>query len=153
MSVTGAIYGSCAASFLALIGLMLLRGRISGPGLAIVAACGLTAFWAADLALPGLIPNGASTVLDSLRLAIWLIIMVGLVSLQSHARGSAFLPLFVAVAFSAVVVGFDVAILIGDPLGSDINARLHDLLHVGFSVGGLLAAENLLRNADTHLRV
>lgn len=152
MSITAAIYASCSVSFLALIGLMLLRGRISGPGVAIVAACGLTALWAADLAFPGLLPNGASTVLDSLRLSVWLILLVVLVGVRHHDRELVSLPLLVAIAFSAVVVGFDVTMLIGDPLGSGNNARLHDLLHVGFSVGGLLAAENLLRNTDMSRR-
>jgi putative PEP-CTERM system histidine kinase len=152
MSLTGAIYASCSASFLALIGLMLLRGRISGPGLAIIAACGLTALWAANLAVPGLLPNGASAVLDSLRLSVWLILMVALVGLRNSGRGSGSLPLLAAIGFSAVVVGCDVAIVIGDPLGGGINGRLHDFLHVGFSVGGLLAAENLLRNADMSRR-
>ena len=32
------IYGTCSAAFVALIALMLLRGRISGPGIAILAA-------------------------------------------------------------------------------------------------------------------
>ena len=43
------IYGTCSAAFVALIALMLLRGRISGPGIAILAACVLTAVWSADL--------------------------------------------------------------------------------------------------------
>lgn len=85
------IYGACSIAFVALIALMLLRGRLSGQGIVIVAASGLSAFWAADLAIPGLFPHGASAGLDSLRLSAWLIMLVGLVALrQGRRRSSAF---------------------------------------------------------------
>ena len=79
MGLSEAIYGSCSAAFLALIALMLLRGRVSGPGALIIGACALTAAWAADLAMPGFLPRAASAVLDSLRLSAWLILMVTLI--------------------------------------------------------------------------
>jgi putative PEP-CTERM system histidine kinase len=148
MGLSEAIYGSCSAAFLALIVLMLLRGRISGPGVAIIGACALTVAWAADLAMPEFLPRGASAVLDSLRLSAWLILMVTLIGLRDQRRyGSASLPLLLAIAFCVVVVGYEAAILGLDPATVDATWRLHDFLRVSLGVAGLLAAENLLRNA------
>lgn len=142
------IYASCAASFAALIALMLARGRVSGPGVAIAAACAVTALWAADLAMPGLLPAAAGAVLNNLRLSAWLILTVALVGLQDARRGrSTLLPLLLAIGFCAVVVGFDLALLIGDRPAAGASTRLGEFLHAGFGVGGLLATENLLRNA------
>src|SRR5216684_3938267 len=148
MVLSEAIYGSCSAAFLALIALMLLRGRVSGPGAAIIGACLLTAVWAADLALPGFLPRAASAVLDSLRLSAWLILMVTLIGLRDQRRfGSASLPLLLTIAFCVVVVAYEAATLGLDPATADATWRLHDFLRVGLGVAGLLAAENLLRNA------
>jgi len=154
MGLSEAIYGSCSAAFLALIALMLLRGRISGPGVVITGACALTAAWAADLAMPGLLPRAVSAVLDSLRLSAWLILMVTLIGLRDQRRyGSASLPLLLTIGFCVVVVGYEAAMLGAGPAAADATWRLHDFLRVGLGVAGLLAAENLLRNAaDTRRR-
>ena len=50
------IYATCSIAFIALIALMLLRRRVSGPGIAILAACVLTAAWSADLAFSDCCP-------------------------------------------------------------------------------------------------
>src|SRR5205807_5722439 len=148
MGLSEAIYGSCSVSFLALIALMLLRGRISGPGVAIIGACALTAAWAADLAMPGILPGSASAVFDSLRLSAWLILMVTLIGLRDQRPyGSASLPLLLTIGFCVVVVGYEVAVLGVDATTAGATWRLHDFLRVGLGVAGLLAAENLLRNA------
>ena len=148
MGLSEAIYASCSAAFLALIALMLLRGRISGPGAAIIGACALTAAWAADLAMPELLPRATSAVLDSLRLSAWLILMVSLIGLRDHRRhGSASLPFLLTVGFCVVVVGYEVAIMAVDSATADATERLHAFLRIGLAVAGLLAAENLLRNA------
>ena len=148
MGLSEAIYGSCSAAFLALIALMLLRGRVSGPGVAIIGACALTAAWAADLAMPGYLPHAASAVLDSLRLSAWLVLMVALIGLRDQRRyGSASLPLLLTIGFCVVVVGYEAAILGVDSTTAVATWRLHAFLRVGLGVAGLLAAENLLRNA------
>ena len=154
MGLSEAIYGSCSAAFLALIALMLLRGRISGPGVAIVGACALTAAWAADLAIAGALPSGLGTILDSLRLSGWLILMVTLIgSRDQRSFASASLPLLMAIGFGVIVVGYEAAMLGAGPAAADATSRLHDFLRVGLGVAGLLAAENLLRNAaDTRRR-
>jgi hypothetical protein len=107
MGLSEAIYGSCSAAFLALIALVLLRSRISGPGVAIIGACALTAAWAADLAMPEFLPRAASPVLDSLRLSVWLILVVTLIGVARSAtlwiRVSA---LLLTIGFCVVVVGY-----------------------------------------------
>jgi putative PEP-CTERM system histidine kinase len=148
MGLSEAIYASCSAAFLALIVLMLLRGRISGPGAALIGACALTAAWAADLAMPEFLPRATSAVLDSLRLSAWLILMVSLIGLRDQRRhGSASLPFLLTVGFCVVVVGYEAAILAVDSATADATERLHAFLRIGLAVAGLLAAENLLRNA------
>lgn len=148
MGVSEAVYASCSAAFLALIALMLLRGRVSGPGVIIISACALTAAWAANMAMPGLLPGAASKVLDSLRLSGWLIAMVTLGGWRDRQRpGSTSLPFLLAIGFCVVVVGYELALLIVAPAATDAARHLHDFLRIGFGVGGLLAAENLLRNA------
>ncbi len=148
MGLGEAIYASCSAAFLALIALMLLRGRISGPGGAIIGACALTAAWAADLAMPEFLSRATSAVLDSLRLSAWLVLMVTLIGLRDHRRhGSASLPVLLTIGFCVVVVGYEAAILAVDSATADATGRLHDFLRIGLAVAGLLAAENLLRNA------
>jgi putative PEP-CTERM system histidine kinase len=148
MGANEAIYGLCAIAFLALITLMLLRGRTSGPGIGIVCACALTAAWAADLAFPGLLPGAAHAVLDSLRLSAWLILMVALIGMRERQhQGATSLPVLLAFGFCVVVVGYELGIVVVDTTASEAH-RIDDALRAGLGVGGLLAAENLLRNAD-----
>ncbi|MGC2416024.1 MAG: XrtA/PEP-CTERM system histidine kinase PrsK [Stellaceae bacterium] len=147
MGLSQGLYASCGAAFLGLIALMLLRGRISGPGIGIIGACALTATWAADVAMPGLLPRGASAILDSLRLSAWLILMVALIGLRETRRSSPPLPLVAAVGFCVLVVGYELAIFAVGTAAAEPTRHLHDFLRVGLAVGGLLAAENLLRNA------
>lgn len=153
MRLSEAIYAACSVAFVALIALMVLRRRVSGPGIAIIGACALTAAWAADLAITELLPDGASAVLDSLRLAAWLILLVTLVGLRDHRRGrSVYVPFALIIGFCAVVVLFEAIILLGDAATGQALGRVHDFLRVGIGVGGLLAAENLLRNAGNERR-
>lgn len=149
--MTGAqvIYGACAASFLALIALVLLRGRISSRGLLIVGAAGLTTLWGGDLALDGFLPNWAGPILNSLRLSAWLIVAVILFTQRDPRKGVLrTAPILAAVSLSAVIVGSQAGILLEAELLSAETARLIDILYVGVAVGGLLAIENVLRNVD-----
>jgi putative PEP-CTERM system histidine kinase len=153
MRLSEAIYAACSVAFLALIVLMVLRRRVSGPGIAIIGACALTAAWAADLATPELLPNGASAVLDSLRMSAWLVLLVTLIGLRDHRWGrSVYVPFALTIGFCAVVVFFEAIILLGDAATGQALRRVHDFLRVGIGVGGLLAAENLLRNAGNERR-
>lgn len=148
------IYGTCSAAFAALIALMLLRQRISGPGFAILAACVLTAAWSANLAFSGLLPGGASTILDNLRLSAWLIVLGMLIGMRDQRRGrSLSLPFVLTVGFCLAVTISDTILLVIEPSPETGKLRgLHDLLRVGIGIAGLLATENLLRNADPEAR-
>lgn len=139
------IDAACSAAFLALIGLVALRGRLSSIGIAFSLGAALTSLWAANLAFPGHIPAAAGSVLDSLRLSCWLILMVALVRLRNGANSAAVL---LAIVFCVLVVGYELALAITGVSNEAPDHRLHDVLRVAFGVAGLLAAENLLRNSD-----
>ena len=141
-------------AFVALIALMLLRRRISGPGIAILAACVLTAVWSADLAFSGLLPEGAGTVLDGFRLSAWLIVLGMLIGMRDQRRGrSLSLPFVLTVGFCLAVAISDTVLVFVEPSFKNGALRgLHDLLRVGIGVAGLLATENLLRNAEQEAR-
>src|SRR4051794_21766216 len=114
MSFGQAIYGACSGSFIALVVLVLLRGRINRQVILIVGASGLTALWSASLIVPGFVTETATPLLDTLRLSAWLIVMVALVGLPTGPgrRGISW-ALFLAVALCAVVVGYDLEQLRG----------------------------------------
>ena len=110
------IYGPAVLAFVALIALMLLRGRISGPGIAILAACVLTAIWSADLASAGLLPESARTVLDGLRLSAWLIVLAMLIGMRDQRRGpSLSLPFVLTVGFCLAVAISDTVLVLLEP--------------------------------------
>ena len=147
------IYAASSIAFTALIALMLLQRRVSGPGIAILAACVLTAVWSADLAFSRVLPRGAGTILDGFRLLAWLIVLGMLIGMRDQRRGRSLSMPFV------LTVGFCLAVAISDTVlvfieASDDRALrgLHDLLRVGIGVAGLLATENLLRNAEQEAR-
>jgi putative PEP-CTERM system histidine kinase len=153
MGITEVIYAACFVSFLALIALMLLRGRSSWVGAMLLGAGAINAVWAANLAVPNLFPDGLNGIFDSLRLSGWVIFAVALVALRAGRKNRlVFLPLFSAVAFAAVLVGIDVGMLIEPLFGGQAEPQIKNVLHVGLSVGGLLAVENLLRNIDEQQR-
>jgi putative PEP-CTERM system histidine kinase len=148
------IYATCSAAFVVLIALMLLRRRVSGPGIAILAACALTAAWSADLAFSGLLPGGARTILDGLRLLAWLIVLGMLIGMRDQRRGrSLSLPFVLTVGFCLAVAISDTVLVFVEPSVNNTALRgLHDLLRIGIGVAGLLATENLLRNAEQPAR-
>src|SRR3979411_536304 len=149
MGISQAIYGACSVCFVALIVLMLLRGRSSGPGTMLVAASAISALWAADLAIPGLFPDSVSSIFDSLRLSAWMLLAVAFMALRAGRKSPlAFLPLLGAVAFAAVLVGSNLGALIEPRFGGQGEPQVNNILHGGLSVGVLLAVENLLRNID-----
>lgn len=151
MNITQFIYLGCATAFLSLVALMVLRGRVSGAGIAIIGACAVTALWAITAAFPISFPVSAVDILDTLRLAAWLMLMVGLVGVRDR-RYRMSSPMLLGAAFCTVVIGYEAFVL---ALGSSLAnaaAWADELLRVGLGVGGLLAVENLLRNADRERR-
>lgn len=147
MGIIGTLYAGCAVAFLGLISLMAMRGRISGTGAAITACCALTVGWAAAAARDTF-PPSAAAILDSMRLSAWLIFSVALVYWRDGRRTRR--SLFVLPA----VIGFCLAAVGSQLLRIDQIAspgalwRLTTFFHLGFGVFGLLAIENLWRNAD-----
>src|SRR3954452_15169145 len=148
------IYGTCSVAFVALIALMLLQRRVSGPGIAILAACVLTAVWSADLAFSGLLPGGWRTILDGFRLLAWLIVLGMLIGMRDQRRGrSLSLPFVLTVGFCLAVAISDTMLVLAEPaFDRGALGGLHDLLRIGNGIAGLLATENLLRNADPEAR-
>src|SRR3954447_6187954 len=148
------IYATCSVAFVALIALMLLRQRMSGSAFAILAACVLTAAWGADLGFLELLPKGARTILDDLRLSAWLILLGMLIGMRDQRRGrSLSLPFVLIVGFCLAVAISDTVLVLAEPsFDRGALGGLHDLLRVGIGIAGLLATENLLRNADPEAR-
>ena len=152
MDIESVIYGSCSATFILLIALMLVRGKVSGAGLAIIGACASTAAWATAAAFEDLLPLGLIPILDALRLSAWLIIAVMLIGMRNKRDGGVVsLPFLLAIGFCSVVVGYE-GLIVATNTGAGPALRLDDYLRVGLGVAGLLAAENLLRNAGEQRR-
>lgn len=153
MGIGSAIYGSCSAVFIILIALMLVRGKVSGAGLAMILACALSAVWAAGMALPEFLPRRINTMLDSVRLSAWLIIAVMLIGMRNRRYGGVLsLPFLLTLAFCVVVVGYEALIAMTNVAVDTAALRFDDYLRVSVGVAGLLAAENLLRNAGDESR-
>src|SRR5690242_10310225 len=137
MGISETIYGACSLAFIALIALMLLRGRSSAPGAMLIGASAISALWAADLAIPGLFPDSVASIFDSLRLSAWMILAFAFIALRVGRRSPlAFLPLLGAVVFSAVLVGSNLGTFIQPPLAGQPEIQINNVLHIALSVGG-----------------
>jgi putative PEP-CTERM system histidine kinase len=113
----------------------------------IVTASGLTALWAANQSMAGLLPQPSAVLLDDLRLSSWLIVLVALVGGPTGpGRKGISLALLGAITYSIVVIGYDLGRQAQDEFGGAV------LLHLGLGVAGLLAAENVWRNAENAQR-
>jgi putative PEP-CTERM system histidine kinase len=135
--------------FCLLIVLALLQGRVSGVGVALLGASALTAMWSAALAIPLPMTGSIGNLLDSLRLSAWLILMVGLVGPRSTAQiHTSSLPFRLGIGFSIILVAYEVIALIKYGTSPPELARLRDFFRIGCGIAGLLAVENLWRNAD-----
>jgi putative PEP-CTERM system histidine kinase len=142
--VVTTVYSGCALAFALVIALMVLRGRTSRTGAAIIACCAASAIWAGATA-SGAVPAGALSVLDSIRLSAWLIFAVALVTTgggterrHGYLIGAAF--------FCACAIAIDTGALVLGRSGGNHFAQLWT--RIGFGVLGLLTIENLWRNTD-----
>lgn len=126
--------------------LIVLRGSTSRTGWAIVGCCLVSAAWAAATDVAILLPPGVPSLLDTLRLAAWLLFATTLVTTgaaDSAEVGRRYLA--AALVFCALAIAIDLRTLLmsgGDLWG--LYAQL--LMRVGFGVFGLLTIENLWRN-------
>lgn len=74
--MTATVYWGCAAAFISLIALMILRGRTSKTGLAILACCVVSVVWAGANALSGNLSAAALALIDDIRLSACLLFAV-----------------------------------------------------------------------------
>jgi putative PEP-CTERM system histidine kinase len=141
------VYSGCALAFILIIGLMVLRGRTSRTGVAIIGCCLASAVWAASTAAAMVFPIPVLPLLDSIRLSAWLLFAVWLVT--AGARGERELGLGYLVAaglFCVIAIAVDGRVLL---FGTDLwSLYAQVLVRIGFGVLGLLTVENLWRNTD-----
>jgi putative PEP-CTERM system histidine kinase len=143
------LYLTCALAFIVVVALVLLRGRTSRTGAAIVFCCLLSAVWAGAAAFPAALPAGMLSVLNSARVSAWLLFTIALLAQNGFPTGRYYV--IGAVALIAVTIGNDLYLLALDPLAYAPHP-LQLLLCISISVAGLLAVENLWRNTDATRR-
>jgi putative PEP-CTERM system histidine kinase len=123
---------------------MVMRGRTSRTGTAIIACCAASAIWAGATA-SGAVPGTTLAVLDSIRLSAWLIFAVALVTAGGGTAGHRRAYQIAAALFCGAAIAIDVGVL---ALGRDAETVVQMLMRIGFGVLGLLTIENLWRNTD-----
>ncbi len=130
-----------------IVALMVLRGRTSRTGWAIVGCCLASAIWAVATDLAAMLPIGVPPLLDSLRLSAWLVFAATLVSAPAGGGSEVGRRYLIAASlFCAIAIAVDLRTLI---LGTEIWGLYAQLLmRVGFGVFGLLTIENLWRNTE-----
>jgi putative PEP-CTERM system histidine kinase len=148
--VAETVYSLCALAFIGLIALMVLRGRISRTGTAILGCCLASVAWAGATAAH--LPRGALALLDSVRLSAWLLFAVALITIRaSNGPGLGRAYFFGALAFCLAAIGNDVwTVLLGPDIAGLYTSQL--LLRIGFAVAGLLTIENFWRNTEPQRR-
>jgi putative PEP-CTERM system histidine kinase len=144
------VYSGCALAFLALIVLMVLQGRTSRAGVAILGCCIASLIWASATA--AMAPVAALSALDSLRLSAWLLFAVALVTIRaSDGSGLGRAYLLGAVGFCLAAIVDDVWTLVVSPDATALyTSQL--LIRIGFGVAGLLTIENFWRNTEPERR-
>ena len=127
---------------------MILRGRTSKTGLAIIGCCLASVAWAAATAASARLPIAGLALLDSVRLSAWLLFAVTLVTIRAgDGSGLGRLYLFGILAFCVAAIANDAQLLFVDPTTSGFNTS-QLLVRIGFGVIGLLTIENLWRNTE-----
>ena len=123
-------------AFLALIVLMVLQGRTSRAGVAILGCCIASLIWASATALTA--PVGALSALDSLRLSAWLLFAVALVTIRARdGSGLGRGYLIGAAGFCIAAAVNDLSVLIVNPNAAVLYIS-QLLVRIGFGVVGLL---------------
>ena len=127
---------------------MIIRGRTSKTGLAILGCCLASVAWAGATAAA---PEGPVSVLapfDSVRLSAWLLFGVALVTRRNDDSSRlGRLYFFGALTFCVAAVGYDGYLLVVNPAETAWHTP-QLLVRIGFGVLGLLAVENLWRNTE-----
>jgi putative PEP-CTERM system histidine kinase len=127
---------------------MIMRGRTSKTGLAILGCCLASVAWAGANVAAWDGPVAILAPFDSVRLSAWLLFGVALVTRRaSDGSGPGRLYLLGALAFCGAAVGNDLYVLVVNPTGTGWQIT-QLLFRIGFGVLGLLAVENLWRNTE-----
>jgi putative PEP-CTERM system histidine kinase len=131
---------------------MILRGRTSKTGLAILGCCITSIAWAAFTAASVRLPIAGLALLDSIRLSAWLLFAVALVTIRAgDGSGLGRLYWFGTLAFCVAAVANDGHLIPPNPTVSGFyTSQL--LVRIGFGVIGLLTIENLWRNTEAQRR-
>ena len=144
------VYSGCALAFLALIVLILLHGRTSRAGAAILGCCVASLIWASATVAGA--PIAVLSFLDSFRLSAWLLFAVALVTIRAgDGSGLGRAYLIGSAGFCAVAVVNDLSVLVVNP-GVAVLYISQLLVRIGFGVAGLLTIENLWRNTEAERR-
>jgi putative PEP-CTERM system histidine kinase len=131
---------------------MILRGRTSKTGLAILACCLTSVAWAAATAASVRLPIAGLALFDSVRLSAWLLFAVALVTTRAgDGSGPGRLYRYGALAFCVAAVAYDGQLIFFNPTVSSFYTS-QQLVRIGFAVLGLLAIENLWRNTEPQRR-
>jgi putative PEP-CTERM system histidine kinase len=148
--VKGTVYSGCAFAFLALIVLMVLHGRTSRAGAAILGCCVASLIWASATAATA--PIAVLGLLDSVRLSAWLLFAVALVTIRARdGSGLGRAYLLGAVSFCLAAIADDVwTLVVSSDAAPVYTSQL--LIRIGFGVAGLLTIENFWRNTEPERR-
>lgn len=147
--VSQILYLTCALAFVVVIALVVLRGRTSRTGAVIVFCCLLSAVWAGAAAFSNAIPAGVLSVLNSVRVSAWLLLVVALLARNGFQAGRYYLV--GAAVLAAATTGNGLYLLALDPRAYGQHP-VQLLLCISISVAGLLATENLWRNTEATRR-
>jgi putative PEP-CTERM system histidine kinase len=127
---------------------MIMRGRTSKTGLAILGCCLASVAWAGATGAASDQPLAVLAPFDSFRLSTWLLFAVALVTRRTgSASGLGRLYFFGALIFCVAAVGNDGYLLVVNPTETGWNSS-QLFARIGFGVLGLLTVENLWRNTE-----
>jgi len=147
MTVTTILYAGCAALYLALTALIVVRLRLSRTGWYLVGACTVSTLWAGLVALHiGLPWGGPGGLVDLLRSVVWYGFLLHLYRMTVPGPGALRQAFLVTGLIGLVVIV--VGVLSGTALHS--TTALFSVgtgLRLGLAVCNILLVENLYRNA------
>ena len=147
MTLTAILYAGCAALYLALTALIVVRLRLSRTGGYLAVACLVSAIWAGLVAMHvGLPWGGPGGLVDLLRSVVWYVFLLHLYRMTVPGRG-VLRQAFVVTGLIGLVV-LAVGVLSGTALHS--TTALFSVgtgLRLGLAVCNILLVENLYRNA------
>jgi putative PEP-CTERM system histidine kinase len=140
-------YGLGCFSFLVLVTLMVVRHRPTGIGLGVLAVCLLTAAWAFAAAVQPWGGYGIAHVLDSVRIAAWLVLLAFVFVSARRADGTKAGALYTVIVplIGLLAIANDLRFVFSSVSAVDFRAT-QIFSRIVTAVCGLLLVENLFRN-------